>query len=204
MCDRLAWNGMMSHKWLLQCYKRHPVAWHMRVSIPDLRGSRHIEVLSASHALTPLHSRDNVFPAFHSVCPGRPPLQGRKKINLVQLFTEMNLTVIISDTDTVWMRNPFEYFKQYPEADILTSSDFLHYTHGDEGLEEPRDALSPFNIGIMMFSPKSASFARKWVEVIEADEKYWDQHAFNECAPSAWSSGKAQLVLTGNADLLSN
>ena len=131
-------------------------------------------------------------------------MQGRKKINLVQLFTEMNLTVIISDTDTVWMRNPFEYFKQYPEADILTSSDFLHYTHGDEGLEEPRDALSPFNIGIMMFSPKSASFARKWVEVIEADEKYWDQHAFNECAPSALSTVQTDQTSALNPYLLSS
>jgi hypothetical protein len=63
-------------------------------------------------------------------------VQGRKKIKLVQLFTEMNLTVIISDVDTVWMRNPFEYFKRYPEADVLTSSDYLSWTHEDEGLED--------------------------------------------------------------------
>lgn len=110
-------------------------------------------------------------------------MQGRKKIKLVQLFTEMNLTVIISDVDTVWMRNPFEYFKRYPEADILTSSDFVSWTYGDEGLEDGRRAGSAYNIGIMMFSPKSASFAAEWVEKIEADDKYWDQNAFNECEP---------------------
>ena len=101
----------------------------------------------------------------------------------MQLFTEMNLTVLISDVDTVWLRNPFAYFKQYPEADILTSSDSLAWTHGDEGLEDPKKANAAFNIGIMMFSPKSQEFAKQWVDKIEADDKIWDQNAFNECAP---------------------
>lgn len=116
---------------------------------------------------------------------GVATVQGRKKIKLVQLFTEMNLSVIISDVDTVWMRNPFEYFKRYPEADILTSSDYVGWTHGDEGLEDPARAGSAFNIGIMMFSPNSASFAKEWMERIEADDKVWDQNAFNECAPAS-------------------
>lgn len=97
----------------------------------------------------------------------------------------MNLTVIISDVDTVWLRNPFAYFKRYPEADILTSSDFVSWTHGDEGLEDPRIAGSAYNIGIMMFSPKSAAFASEWVEMIEADDTIWDQNAFNECVSPA-------------------
>ena len=108
-------------------------------------------------------------------------VQGRKKIALVQLFTEMNLTVIISDVDTVWMRNPFPYFKAYPEADVLTSSDHLQFTVTDEGLEDWRKAGSAYNIGIMLFSPKSVEFARAWVEWIERDAKVWDQDAFNQC-----------------------
>jgi hypothetical protein len=112
--------------------------------------------------------------------------QGRKKIKLVQLFTEMNVTVIISDVDTVWMRNPFEYFKRYPEADILTSSDHLRSTApGDEGLEYGNVAGSAFNIGIMMFSPHSRSFAKEWVDWIERDDDVWDQNAFNTYA-SFW------------------
>jgi hypothetical protein len=94
----------------------------------------------------------------------------------------MNLTVIISDVDTAWMRNPFEYMKRYPEADILTSSDFLTWSHTDEGLEDARVAGSDYNIGIMMFSPKAHEFAKEWVAKIEADDKIWDQNAFNECA----------------------
>lgn len=127
----------------------------------------------------------------------RVAMQGRKKIKLVQLFTEMGLTVIISDVDTVWMRNPFVYFKQYPDADILTSSDCLLNSHDNEGLEDPHKALAAFNIGIMMFSPRSKEFAKQWVERIEADEKVWDQNAFNECGPGRQS----RLVAAGIASM---
>ena len=51
--------------------------------------------------------------------------QGREKINLVYLFTKMGFSILVSDVDTVWMRNPLPYMAQYPEADILTSSDHL-------------------------------------------------------------------------------
>ena len=54
-----------------------------------------------------------------------PNLQGREKINLVFLFTKMEFAILVSDVDTVWMRNPLPYMAQYPEADVLTSSDHL-------------------------------------------------------------------------------
>jgi Nucleotide-diphospho-sugar transferase len=103
----------------------------------------------------------------------------------VQLFTAMNVTVVISDVDTVWLRRPFEYFKEYREADVLTSSDSLTWTHGDEGLEDAAKAGAAYNIGIMLFSPRAAAFAAAWVERIEADETVWDQNAFNWCAAAA-------------------
>ena len=52
-------------------------------------------------------------------------VQGREKINLVYLFTKMGFSILVSDVDTVWMRNPLPYMAQYPEADVLTSSDHL-------------------------------------------------------------------------------
>ena len=100
----------------------------------------------------------------------------------MQLFTQMNCTVIIADVDTVWLRNPFPYFKAYPEADILTSTDHLMATVKDEGLEQWRRAGSAYNIGIMVFSPRSVQFARDWSAWIERDADVWDQNAFNECA----------------------
>ena len=52
-------------------------------------------------------------------------VQGREKIGLVLAFTSMGFDVLVSDVDTVWMRNPMPYMAAYPEAAILVSSDSL-------------------------------------------------------------------------------
>ena len=51
--------------------------------------------------------------------------QGREKIGLVLTFTDMGFDIVVSDVDTVWLKNPIPYLAQYPEADILVSSDSL-------------------------------------------------------------------------------
>lgn len=58
------------------------------------------------------------------------------------------LQVIISDVDVMWLRDPMPFFKKFPDADILTSSDHLTPTIGGaEALERYPDAGSAFNIG---------------------------------------------------------
>jgi len=52
-------------------------------------------------------------------------LQGREKIGLVLTFTNMGFDILVSDVDTVWLQNPLPYLANYPEADILVSSDSL-------------------------------------------------------------------------------
>ncbi len=58
-------------------------------------------------------------------------LQGREKIGLVLTFTNMGFDVVVSDVDTVWLQNPLPYLANYPEADILVSSDSLVSPHAD-------------------------------------------------------------------------
>ena len=86
-------------------------------------------------------------------------MQGREKINLIYSFTKMGFDVLISDVDTVWLRNPLPYVKKYSEADILTSSDHLLNTVSDEGLEQWPNAGSAANIGIMLFRPRANELA---------------------------------------------
>ena len=105
---------------------------------------------------------------------------GREKISLLQTFTKWGYEVLISDVDTVWMKNPLPYLAKYPSADILVSSDHLGATVEDGGLEKYPDAGSAANIGIMLFRPKAAEFVDKWVAALEKDENYWDQNAFND------------------------
>ena len=81
---------------------------------------------------------------------GTSLLQGREKINLVYLFTKMGFSILVSDVDTVWMRNPLPYMAQYPEADILTSSDHL-VTHSRSTQKTITSTLSLPAIQIQAF-----------------------------------------------------
>jgi Nucleotide-diphospho-sugar transferase len=52
-------------------------------------------------------------------------VQGREKIGLINTFTHLNFSILVSDVDTVWMRNPLPFMAALPQADVLTSSDHL-------------------------------------------------------------------------------
>ena len=106
---------------------------------------------------------------------------GREKISLLQMFTRWNLDVLISDVDTVWLKDPLPYVARYPKADILISSDHLSdTTGGDGGLEHYPQAGSAANIGVMLFRPAAARFVDHWMEALDNDPAYWDQNAFND------------------------
>lgn len=119
---------------------------------------------------------------------------GRDKIRLIRDFTEVEgISVLISDIDVAWLRDPTPFFKRYPSADILVSTDLLrseialdptlqtpHMVDG-EGLEF-HVCHAASNIGMMWFRPTRGSqqLTREWVRRIEADDKLWDQNAFND------------------------
>ncbi|KAL0034633.1 hypothetical protein WJX77_000275 [Trebouxia sp. C0004] len=104
---------------------------------------------------------------------------GREKIGLVLTFTNMGFHVVVSDVDTVWLQNPLPYLANYPEADILVSSDSLHATTTDGALEMYPGA-GVANIGIMLFRSSAMIFAQEWNEALLANDDYWDQNAFND------------------------
>uniref|UniRef100_A0A383W3X9 Nucleotide-diphospho-sugar transferase domain-containing protein n=1 Tax=Tetradesmus obliquus TaxID=3088 RepID=A0A383W3X9_TETOB len=108
---------------------------------------------------------------------------GRKKISLIAMFLKLDVQVVISDVDVMWLRDPVPFFKRFPDADVLTSTDHLASTvEGREELERYPEAGSAFNIGIMLFRKKALPFVEEWVRVIESDDKIWDQNAFNDLA----------------------
>lgn len=43
-------------------------------------------------------------PTFHKM--------GREKINLIATFTQMGFTILVSDVDTVWLRDPIPYVQK--------------------------------------------------------------------------------------------
>lgn len=66
-------------------------------------------------------------PVFHKM--------GRERLYLVDTLLSFDVELLMCDTDMVFLRNPLEYVSRYPQADVLTSSDQLVHTVGDEALE---------------------------------------------------------------------
>jgi hypothetical protein len=61
------------------------------------------------------------------------------------------LQAVISDVDVMWLRDPVPFFKRFPDADVLTSTDHLSSTVGaKEELERYPEAGSAFNIGKLL------------------------------------------------------
>ena len=128
---------------------------------------------------------------------------GREKINLVGAVTSMGFDLLLTDVDTVFLRDPNAFVDRYPDADVLTSSDHLKPTAVDGGLEhytgccgdsELGYARSPANIGIMYFSSKAKEFGVEWGRRLDENAKLWDQNVFNDMMrtglpESGWLNG---------------
>ncbi|PPD98165.1 hypothetical protein GOBAR_DD04797 [Gossypium barbadense] len=85
-------------------------------------------------------------PTFHKM--------GREKVLLINAILPFGYELLMCDTDMVWLKDPLPYLAQYPDADILTSSDQVVPTVVDDRLAD-------------------------WKQ---ADDKIWDQNGFNELA----------------------
>ena len=84
----------------------------------------------------------------------------------------MSLDLLLTDTNvtvTLWLQDPIRYMEQHPDADVLVSSDHLRGSRVDGGLEEPTEAGSALNIGIMFFrhSPGCLSLVTGWDALIQ-------------------------------------
>ena len=85
--------------------------------------------------------------------------------------------------------NPMPYLAKFPQADVLTSSDHLSNTAEGDSLEHPQKAMSAANIGIMLLRSSAKELAKQWVQVLEQDDKVWDQNAFNDLYRMGSSKG---------------
>lgn len=144
-------------------------------------------------------------------------LMGRQKVTLLRDFTNMGLSVLLTDVDTTWMRNPLPYFASFTNADLLVSSDTLTTTSFDGSLEVPRKARGAFNIGtflhpfplnplcstlsrlmafldragIIYAKPSARPMVDDWLRELQENLRLWDQAIFNRILRRGTESGSA-------------
>jgi Nucleotide-diphospho-sugar transferase len=47
---------------------------------------------------------------------------------VLRLFDEIQArTVVLADTDTIWLRDPFPFFEEHPQADMFVTTDCLSH-----------------------------------------------------------------------------
>ncbi|XP_044505460.1 arabinosyltransferase XEG113-like isoform X2 [Mangifera indica] len=113
-------------------------------------------------------------PSFHKM--------GREKAILIDSVLPFGFELLMCDTDMVWLKNPIPYLAQYPDADILTSSDSVVPTVIDDRLDIWQQVDAAYNVGIFHWRPTESSkkLAKEWKEMLLADETVWDQNGFND------------------------
>uniref|UniRef100_A0A2P2MFP3 Uncharacterized protein MANES_17G001100 n=1 Tax=Rhizophora mucronata TaxID=61149 RepID=A0A2P2MFP3_RHIMU len=113
-------------------------------------------------------------PTFHKM--------GREKVILIDIILPFGYELLMCDTDMVWLKNPLPYLAQYPDADVLTSSDQVVPTVVDDRLETWQQVSAAYNIGIFHWRPTESSkkLAKEWKDMVLADDKIWDQNGFND------------------------
>ncbi|EPS61566.1 hypothetical protein M569_13228, partial [Genlisea aurea] len=109
-------------------------------------------------------------------------MMGREKVILIDALLPFGYEVLMCDTDMVWLKNPLPYLAQFPEADLLTSTDQVVPTVAGDELEDWRQAVGTYNIGIFHWRPTESAIklAKEWKELLLSDEKIWDQNGFND------------------------
>ncbi|OVA18359.1 Reticulon [Macleaya cordata] len=107
---------------------------------------------------------------------------GREKVTLIDQMLPFGFELLMCDTDMVWLKNPLPYFARFPGADVLTSTDQVIPTVIDDRLENWQQVSGAYNIGIFHWRPTDSAkkLAKKWKDMLLADDKIWDQNGFNE------------------------
>ncbi|GLT80999.1 hypothetical protein SLA2020_524070 [Shorea laevis] len=77
----------------------------------------------------------------------------------------------------VWLKNPLPYLAQYPDADVLTSSDQVSPTVTDDrlGIWQQDFSIDCIRLQNML---NIIYIAKEWKDMLLADDKMWDQNGF--------------------------
>lgn len=105
---------------------------------------------------------------------------GLFKVQMVLELARTGVDTLTVDADAFILRDPLPYFRKFPQADVLTSSDLLSSTNGyaDTGLEGEDGFSSAFNIGFIFIRAAAVEFVAAWRNAVYAAPDAWDQSLF--------------------------
>ncbi|GMH44240.1 hypothetical protein BSKO_12174 [Bryopsis sp. KO-2023] len=138
-------------------------------------------------------------PGFHELQVG--------KTDLLMELSKLGLDIILSDVDTVWLRNPIDYCERYRRADILAGANQLWNSTNDGGLEDwTRSGSTMLNIGILLLRGRKivAEFLKEYHQRVVKNESSWDQQVFNDLLNNGLDDSKKdpdRLVAAYNGQL---
>ncbi|KAK9809083.1 hypothetical protein WJX72_009129 [[Myrmecia] bisecta] len=97
---------------------------------------------------------------------------GVDRASLISQISHMGFTVVFSDNDCVWQRQPFKYFAKFPHLDILVSSDLLTMHRGQRVKEELDPFAADLNTDFVMVRPTPAAqrFVDHWAAALQSTQ----------------------------------
>lgn len=117
---------------------------------------------------------------------GSPAFKKAQQVK-VQMFADvlsLGYDALLADIDAIFVRDPLPYLRCHPEADMLVSSDHLHNSTTDGGLELGTSAHATMNVGMLYVRARAGpiSFLQEWARRCSANLNFWEQAIFNEMA----------------------
>ena len=105
---------------------------------------------------------------------------GLHKVQLVLDLAKLGVDALTVDADAFILREPWQYIRRYPRADVLMSSDLLRATRGynHTGLEDASGFGADYNIGYIFIRHTAIEFVQQWRDKCFRFQSAWDQQLF--------------------------
>ena len=105
---------------------------------------------------------------------------GLHKVQLVLDLAKLGVDALTVDADAFILREPWQYIRRFPRADVLMSSDLLRATRGynHTGLEDASGFGADFNIGYIFIRSAALEFVQRWRDACFRSPNAWDQQLF--------------------------
>ncbi|KAK2077066.1 hypothetical protein QBZ16_004699 [Prototheca wickerhamii] len=95
----------------------------------------------------------------------------KAKVHSILAITRLGYSVMWTDSDVAWLRNPIPMFAKYPEYDFLGSTDHFYGTAGDGELEQAPSFSQWPNTGIALYRPTAEPVLLAWLACVAVGDQ---------------------------------